>query len=65
MLSDAVMGLRDAEIPTIACVKTRCDDGVYILIFNHTTLKLPFWPFRPLNFKRPLLVNVIKLDQVR
>ena len=25
---------------------------------------LPFWPFWPLNFKRPQLVDVIKLDQV-
>ena len=36
VLSDAVMGLRDAESLTIAHMETRCDDGVYVFIFNHT-----------------------------
>ena len=49
ILSDAVMGLGDAESLTIARVEVRCDDGIYIFyIFNHTvfnTLHKYFQPF--------------------
>ena len=36
MLSDAVMGLRDAENLMIARMEFRCDDGVYIFIYSTT-----------------------------
>ena len=56
MLSDAGMGLRDAKSLTIAHVETRCDDGVYVCIFNHTIFNSLHKYFQP--FKETVIMTV-------